>query len=98
MSKCDAKHTLYQPTDKEWRCPKCGADSEKFYIYESASNDDSCSKLHCDDDVRCFACDSEWTGSRIASIMKKKANMDIVKCKCCNGTGYIAIPKKEKKS
>jgi rubredoxin len=24
---CPVKHTKFQPTDAQWRCPKCGADN-----------------------------------------------------------------------
>lgn len=45
MQQCNSKHTKYQPTDEEWRCPKCGSDSEKFWI-EDNFGADGCELLH----------------------------------------------------
>ena len=68
---CPAAHTPFQPG--QWNCPKCGADEESFIIEDSdtAALDD-CNLLHKKDYVKCSHCKSEWTGSRLATAMRRK--------------------------
>lgn len=85
---CQTKHTTYQPTDAEWKCPDCGADVGVFYIDESpAGTDPMCSKVHTKDLVRCDGCGMSWTGTGIAKILNKKTTS--VPCVHCKGTGRV---------
>lgn len=54
MSGCNAKHTNYQPTDDEWKCPKCGAGSGEF-LYDDMAElaGDECGLLHDEDSLVC---------------------------------------------
>ena len=49
MANCGDKHTKYQPTTEEWKCPLCGAnnDGEYFYIdiFADDISDPDCSLL-----------------------------------------------------
>ncbi len=91
MNKCSGKHTSYQPTDDEWKCPECGADNQYFYI--DFANYDDCDLLHVDDVVTCCSphCVDEngeskvWSGKDMAMIMQAGR----IKCSCCKGTGYV---------
>jgi Zn finger protein HypA/HybF involved in hydrogenase expression len=48
---CHAKHTVYQPKDEDWKCPKCGANNERFTICDTdASAEDDCVLLHVADE------------------------------------------------
>lgn len=87
---CKHAHTKFQPTDAHWVCPECGSGHDKFYIDESPNGD--CEKLHVEDYIQCHHCHSSWTGDDLAKIMCKKNTM--VKCPCCNGTGYVKKGKK----
>lgn len=85
---CTTKHTKYQPTDEEWKCPKCGAPSGDFYIDESASEEASeCPKLHDLDFLRCANCGHTDDGKPFAvRIQKQKA---LVPCPHCKGSGMV---------
>ena len=85
---CGRKHTLFQPTDEQWVCPICGAESGDFAI-DSDDLDSECPLLHTDDSVVCFKCGNEWSGSQISKILKKKYHVGLVKCPHCNGAGWI---------
>lgn len=92
---CGVKHTKYQPTDKEWRCPKCGASADKgFCINEPAEGtDDNCSLLHDEDGIGCDNCMTEhdrntyYSGKQFAALLVKKNNL--VPCPHCKGTGLV---------
>jgi len=74
MTKCHAKHTAYQPSDVEWKCPNCGASDEDFYIdIPDPEASDDCELLHDDDIICCARCDNSWNGSEIADIFAEKA-------------------------
>jgi hypothetical protein len=85
---CEARHTKFQPSDDEWKCPKCGATSlEGFCIDDISCNSDiNCNKLHCDDYCRCDQCGYHANGATIARRICEK--IGLVKCECCNGTGF----------
>ena len=34
MPECLAKHTVFQPSDDEWKCPQCGEGMKYFYTEE----------------------------------------------------------------
>lgn len=88
MDKCFAKHTKYQPSDDDWVCPKCGADSSSFVINDHAEGaSEDCGKLHVQDNVECFSCGYGGSGRSVSSLMAKTANLVI--CSCCNGAGYV---------
>ena len=72
---CSAPHTDFQPV--VWNCPKCGADEESFII-EDFDEDafEDCNLLHKKDYVKCSRCQSVWTGTRVATALKKKLVYD----------------------
>lgn len=85
---CRAKHVKYEPTDEEWRCPKCGAGAGDFYCdtWEEGA-DEYCELLHESADVRCIMCDYKTTGKAFSALIVKKGNL--VKCPCCKGKGFV---------
>ena len=89
---CTAKHTSYQPTLKEFQCPKCEATVGDFCVDESPNMD--CPDLHDDDNLVCYGvngkgCRAEYyiSGKAFAAACVKKSGL--VKCDCCKGTGYV---------
>lgn len=91
---CDGKHTKYQPTEAQWKCPKCGAGSalgssggNTFIINdtEKGANQD-CTILHVGD---ALACDCGYTtsGKAFAARLQKAASM--VPCPTCKGHGLV---------
>lgn len=91
---CESKHTKYQPSGKEFCCPKCGAKAGDFCIDEGFGDDD-CEDLHEDDYLRCYECGYEVSGRNFAASVVKKNNL--VKCPCCRGAGYVPKDKNEKR-
>jgi rubredoxin len=90
---CQAKHTKFQPSDEQWICPKCGADSAFFVVEDGAEDsDDDCPLLHNEDEIECGKCGYGGTGKSVAAQMTRK--LDLVPCPCCKGAGYV---KKEEK-
>ena len=99
---CGAKHTKYQPTMEEWKCPSCGIkddgehfyidDGEHFYIdvYDDDIADLDCNLLHEKDGVVCTNCNKAWIGETLSKIMAKIANM--VPCPNCKGAGFVKKP------
>lgn len=87
MSKiCKAKHTDFQPKDKDWKCPNPNCGSNDIYFYEDDGHDFfSCDLLHNEDCIVCNNCDGEWTGKELSELMKVEKK----KCPCCDGTGWI---------
>lgn len=86
---CTTKHTTFQPSDADWKCPHCGVGSDAFWVEENASQDIDCSLLHKQDGVICRNCDKFWTGQQIATILKK-GKME-KPCPHCHGTGKIFL-------
>lgn len=88
---CQAKHTKYQPTPKQWKCPKCGiGPPDGLCIYESAYNaDGDCDLLHGDDYLRCNTdrCDFDMYGRAFAAKAQRAASM--IPCAHCKGTGSV---------
>lgn len=84
---CPHKHTKYQPTDEEWKCPKCGATAVDGFIIEDGPNEDECPSLHNDDFIRCSRCDYETSGKAFAAYVMKKNSL--VPCPCCKGKGMV---------
>lgn len=90
MSICPHKHTKYQPTDEEWRCPKCGATAQEgFIIYESINDMDTieCELLHPEDFLFCEKCNLETSGKAFAAFVVKKNSLVI--CPTCKGKGMV---------
>jgi len=81
---CRVRHTKYQPSDSEWKCPKCG-NIDNFGVQDSENF--SCEKLHATDLVVCGACGFEATGTRVANMLMKIASRK--PCPYCKGTGFI---------
>lgn len=95
-SACVTKHTKYQPSNMEWRCPKCGTSPSDggLCVEESAARDSSgsdneidCDGNHPDDFLRCYKCNFETSGKSFAASCEKKSNR--VECGCCKGTGFV---------
>ena len=91
--KCKAKHTKYQPSDAEWKCPKCGAKVEQFTVDSWPDEaDEDCCLLHVDDVCRCFHCGNTWAGGTLAAVLEKRAKKsaeELVECPYCKGTGRV---------
>lgn len=88
---CPAKHTMYQPEDAEFRCPRCGAspDDEKPFVVEEPvdGSADDCSLLHEKDGCYCYACDYSCSGRTLAK--KIATAKDLVPCPTCGGHGMV---------
>ena len=86
---CPAKHTRYQPTEAEWKCPSCGGKvGEEFYIDEPVEGaEDGCELLHAEDVLVCTKCGGGWTGQTFSKMMARKN--DLVACPTCGGTGTV---------
>ncbi len=90
---CGAKHTAYQPTEAEWRCPKCGADSSGFYIEDPTEEaEEGCELLHEKDGLYCYTCPMKGdpyaaSGKVFAAALAKKNNL--VCCPTCKGKGTV---------
>lgn len=92
---CNARHTKYQPTDEEFRCPKCGAGPEEGFIIDDSPEDadSDCGLLHEDDCIVCNNCktehhrDTDYSGKSYAALMVKKNNL--VPCPHCKGKGLV---------
>jgi len=93
---CPARHTTYQPTDAEWRCPKCGeATPGEFYIEDQAANINvECDLLHQQDLCYCNTCEWGASGQTVAKALLAETNR--VPCPHCHGTGFV--PKKSPRS
>jgi len=87
ITKCQHKHTKYQPADEAWHCPKCGTDNSKgdFYIEDGVNPE--CELLHPEDYVKCEACGYNASGTELAKALIKKENLIV--CECCKGRGYV---------
>jgi len=97
MPICNARHTNFQPSLDEWKCPKCGAGSEDGdFIIENPDEDahDECDKMHANDEVRCHACGYTGYGTAVSTALKRK--YDLVTCPCCKGKGSVPRKKAEK--
>lgn len=84
--KCPDKHTVFQPTEDEWKCPTCDSGHDYFYVYETYGLE-NCELLHRTDFVVCDKCKGEWTGAEIAKMLLQK-NSAVV-CPHCKGTGRL---------
>lgn len=95
---CTCKHTAYQVSDEEWKCPKCGATAEEGFVIMDTPNFD-CEKYHDDDEIECERCGYCIDGKSFARAVHKKKGL--VKCPCCKGKGVVkksvAEKMKEKK-
>jgi|SRR3972149_10787438 len=96
---CPGKHTKFQPTMSQWKCPKCGTANDgstggSFFIDDSRYND--CEWLHVDDYIKCDNCNSSWKGQGLATLMTKALNQK--PCPHCKGTGFINKPSTERNS
>lgn len=85
---CGAVHTKYQPNLKVWKCPKCGANADHFYIECFDDNaEQDCDQLHKNDSVACERCNLSWSGATIAKLIARAEG--IVPCQHCKGTGFV---------
>lgn len=93
---CTAKHTKYQPSEEEWKCPTCGVGAPTFFDDILASEigaSEDCSLLHADAVLVCEKCTKngqgrvDWAGTQFARLVQKKTTR--VKCECCKGTGWV---------
>lgn len=86
---CPAKHTKYDPTEGEFKCPKCGAKPPEFYIDESPEEAHAdCVKLHPGDNLCCTQCGYGTSGQAFANRIVKQKNLK--PCPHCNGKGLVA--------
>ena len=83
---CTVKHTKFQPTDEQWKCPRCGR-ADEFSIEENATEDLDCELLHDEDVAFCSRCDASWTGQTVARLLAKQNNL--VPCPHCKGKGFV---------
>ena len=87
---CGAKHTKYQPTNEEWRCPKCGATADQGFNIDSPDpeSSDDCELNHDLDEIHCNRCHeySAW-GKGFAAALQKKHNLG--PCSQCKGAGMV---------
>jgi Zn finger protein HypA/HybF involved in hydrogenase expression len=90
---CPAKHTKFQPSMQEWRCPKCGSDSDKGFVIDDHPDSafGNCGLLHEEDDVVCEVCEGGWSGKKVAQLIATK--LDKKPCPCCKGEGYMSSAK-----
>jgi Zn finger protein HypA/HybF involved in hydrogenase expression len=85
---CHAKHTVYQPKDEDWKCPKCGANNEHFTIIDPTPEaDGDCVLLHATDECECTECGYGGAGVSVARALMKKENL--VPCPHCKGRGVV---------
>jgi len=95
---CSAKHTKYQPTMSEWKCPRCGVGVEcrggdgrltDGWIIQDSDGDasDDCSLNHDADNIGCGKCGYGCSGATFAKRLQKAAGM--AKCEHCKGTGLV---------
>lgn len=86
--KCPAKHTKYNPTQEEFKCPECGAPVGCFVVDEPAEDAlDTCAKLHADDVLHCYKCGYKISAPRFVSRIVKEKNL--VPCPTCKGRGVV---------
>lgn len=89
---CQFKHTAYQPTEKEFSCPKCKAKCGDFCIDEGPNME--CPALHVDDILNCYGkevnCGYGVSAKAFVTNLVKKQNL--VACTHCKGKGFV--PKK----
>lgn len=71
---CTAKHTRYQPTDAEFRCPKCGKRPPDGLCIDTPADGaaDDCALLHVHDGLYCYSCRCQRTGKGFAAALAKK--------------------------
>lgn len=97
VPQCHRKHTKYQPTPEEWKCPRCGAGAGYFAIDNDEPEDVPCELLHVDDNIICFGanantgCPSSYgtTGAAFARALAKKHNLG--PCPHCKGSGLVKV-------
>ena len=65
---CYAKHTMYQPSDTEWKCPNCGASGETLTVTPDPEALVKCDLLHENDMIKCLRCGSTWPGKQFAAL------------------------------
>ena len=88
--KCNEKHTKYQVSNKDWKCPKCGvgsASGEGLLIEDSVDDAMRCTLLHDEDYLLCHACGYETSGKAFSAKVAKQKHM--VTCPTCKGKGVV---------
>jgi Zn finger protein HypA/HybF involved in hydrogenase expression len=86
---CGAKHTLYQPADEEFNCPRCGRKVGDFAIYEPTEGaHEDCPELHDKGVVECIGCGYSTTGRAFAKKLQDVAHQ--VMCPTCKGKGHVS--------
>lgn len=87
MESCKRKHIKNPIPETDWKCPKCGKDSEHFALWDA---DASCEKEHPDDYASCTNCGYEATLQTVTKNYWKEKNIKWVKCPHCKGKGVVA--------
>ena len=68
---CKAEHTLYDPTQEEFVCPKCKAKCGIFCVDSTPMDaDTNCTRLHTDDELHCGACNYSTMGLEFAELFR----------------------------
>jgi len=88
---CEAKHTSYQPTFEEFKCPRCGAQPPEGICIDDLVEgaEDTCELLHVGDYLRCYThdCHYETSGKAFANKLIKDNHMTT--CPTCKGKGVV---------
>jgi hypothetical protein len=67
---CLAKHTTFQVSDEDWKCPCCGATVDDFWVDEPDPDSSvECPLLHKGDSLRCFKCGESISGWNFADAV-----------------------------
>ncbi len=76
---CSAEHTDFQPSNLEWRCPKCSAravdpaDDEwpVTILGSDLASDSDCDSLHKVDEIKCSSCGWQGYGDEFAKLIQE---------------------------
>lgn len=88
MVECKGKHTKFQPSDDQWKCPACGSEDFEVDVQAYGAHSD-CQLLHLLDSVVCYNCGESFYGEDLAEIMKKLGGFK--RCPRCNGLGLVPV-------
>ncbi len=82
---CEIKHTIYQPSQEEFCCPKCAAEAGDFCVDESENYE--CPDIHLSDLLICMKCKHETSGRTFVGRLLKRKNL--IPCPHCKGSGVV---------
>lgn len=88
QAQCHGKHTKYQPTEDEFRCPRCGAEVGIFVVQETEGGANlDCELNHPGDSLGCDKCGYGTSGRAFAARVQREKGL--VPCQHCKGTGLV---------